>query len=879
MKFIDRLLARHNMSLLTLISIGFLALFLVGFLTYFVVVDRQARQGFEDAQASALKGVNEAITNQIYRSLQREVAGIQSRAQILTQTQVYRQKLEAEQNWIDASTSYMDDVSWMGFANTKGIVEFANKGMLAGADVSQRPWFQGAMVKPVFVGDVHAAVLLAKFFDTSSAPDQIRFIDIAVPIHNPAGEIVGVLGSHIHWTAFGKKLEQFAKEFAMHTHMGFAIMGPDGVRLAEAEVAGSLVTPELKTAFQQGHSQATVQINGVPNLVSYTKLPGEYLSWVVVNYEPISPGALYHDISKSILVGGLIVLLLGLIPLFWLYVWARKTVSEALNDSEHADVSTDVSTDVWLATEFRRQADKIHSLKQQVRSQADQLEEATQLLEASFKGFSEKFPGYLLRLSAPIDAPSQLRVDYVSSSVERFLGVSAEAFKADMSVCHAYVSSEDLAESFRVFAISAKTLEPASVNLRACHPGGSYWMHLSAAVRVEEDRLVWDSLVLDITELKQAEAVARKASEEKSLFLATLSHEIRTPLNAVLGYAQLLEHDRTVPESIKVQIRVIKSASQTLATILGDVLDASSLDMNKLQLNQVGFDLTQLLDSLSAIYEPMAVAKQLNFVANVPQQISAVMGDPVRIKQIISNLLSNAIKYSDQGGVTLSCEATPVDGKLHIKLGVRDTGIGISSEDQQSMFTSFYQAQGKDGVRRAGSGLGLYIARSLAEKMGGSLSIASDVGQGSLFTLNLVLPLCETNEEPSGEQPGAVIRPLRVLVVDDAAMNRVILKTYLNRKGHQVSEAADGAEAVAIAQAEKPDVIFMDIEMPGMDGITATQRIRQSGLDQSQLCIIAMTGQAFEKDVAAGKAAGMNDYLTKPVDFKKVDETLKRHLT
>ena len=448
-----------------------------------------------------------------------------------------------------------------------------------------------------------------------------------------------------------------------------------------------------------------------------------------------------------------------------------------------------------------------------------------------------------------------------------------------MSVCHAYVSSEDLAESFRVFAISAETLEPASVNFRICHPGGSYWMHLSAAVRVEEDRLVWDSLVLDITELKHAEAVARKASEEKSVFLATLSHEIRTPLNAVLGYAQLLEHDRTVPESIKVQIRVIKSASQTLATILGDVLDASSLDMNKLQLNEIGFDLTQLIDSLSAIYEPMAVAKQLNFVANVPQQLPAVMGDPVRIKQIISNLLSNAIKYSDQGGVTLSCEATPVDGRLHVKLGVRDTGIGISTEDQQSLFTSFYQVQGKDGVRRAGSGLGLYIARSLAEKMGGSLSIASDVGQGSFFTLNLVLPLGKITEEPSGEQPGAAIRPLRVLVVDDAAMNRVILKTYLNRKGHQVLEAADGAEAVAIALAEKPDVIFMDIEMPGMDGITATERIRQSGLDQSQLCIIAMTGQAFEKDVAAGKAAGMNDYLTKPVDFKKVDETLKRHLT
>jgi PAS domain S-box-containing protein len=396
---------------------------------------------------------------------------------------------------------------------------------------------------------------------------------------------------------------------------------------------------------------------------------------------------------------------------------------------------------------------------------------------------------------------------------------------------------------------------------------------------------IW--LAEDITERRQIDQALAKARDDaeaasraKSAFLANTSHEIRTPLNALLGLARLARSPDVDEGRRQQYIEQISESAETLSGILSDILDLSKIEAGKMHLDELVFDLHGLLVTLNQAYGTLADTKGLTLTMTLDADLPEVVkGDPVRVRQILSNYLNNALKFTRSGRIQLA--ARRVNGPL-LRFEVLDTGPGIDEAGQKRLFSPFTQGDNSTTRRVGGTGLGLSICRQLAELMSGNVGVVSVPGQGSCFWAELPLPDGDPEELDSGASGYGTdpISGTRLLMVEDNAVNMMIAVALLEQWGIEVAQAGDGQQAIemvdqAMMDGRPFDVVLMDVQMPGMGGYEATLALRRR-YTQEQLPIIALTAAALVSERNQALAAGMNDFLTKPIDSQRLRGTLAR---
>ncbi|MDR2528125.1 MAG: response regulator [Synergistaceae bacterium] len=378
--------------------------------------------------------------------------------------------------------------------------------------------------------------------------------------------------------------------------------------------------------------------------------------------------------------------------------------------------------------------------------------------------------------------------------------------------------------------------------------------------------------------LRQARDIAEKSARAKGEFLANMSHEVRTPVNAILGMMRLLEG----PGMTDVQRQYLEQAAHStrlLLRVFDDILDYSRLDMGRLTLQSAEFSIRGVVKSVRGAVEEQARAKALllnaDVAANVPD---AVLGDSLRVEQMLLNLVGNAVKFTQEGRVDIRVSCLPSPPEIaRLLFEVEDTGVGISEEQVMDLFLPFTQADASHTRKHGGTGLGLAISRSLANLMSGELRCETRLGEGSTFSFTVALPLAREARDAQSEEPDVILQGMKVLLAEDNEINQMVAMGVLSDMGVEVTVAANGVEALSALEQEAYDLVLMDIQMPEMDGLTATTRIRENP-KYKDLPVIALTAHALPEDREASLKSGMNDHLTKPIDPDEIYAAL-RHWT
>ncbi|MBX7248911.1 MAG: response regulator [Caulobacteraceae bacterium] len=377
-------------------------------------------------------------------------------------------------------------------------------------------------------------------------------------------------------------------------------------------------------------------------------------------------------------------------------------------------------------------------------------------------------------------------------------------------------------------------------------------------------------------QLERESLDARSASDAKSAFLATMSHEIRTPLNGILGMTQAIMRDELTAEQ-RSRIEVVHSSGQALLTILNDILDLSKIEAGKLELERSAFDVATLVEGAHAAFTALASQKGLSFEVDVSEPAQGVYeGDPLRIRQVLLNLISNAVKFTSEGGVRVEIEATPVG----LSFSVSDDGVGIAPDRVARLFEKFVQEDASTTRRYGGTGLGLSICRELCAAMGGVITAESRLGEGSRFSFEL--PLTRIASAPQAvDQPssGAPASPtsIRILAAEDNPINQQVLKALLGPAGVELMVVGNGEAALDAWSREAWDVVLMDVQMPVMDGPTASQRIRllEAELGFPRTPIIALTANVMPHQIESYLAAGMDTFVAKPIEVEALFAALE----
>ncbi|WP_336977385.1 response regulator [Brevundimonas nasdae] len=373
-----------------------------------------------------------------------------------------------------------------------------------------------------------------------------------------------------------------------------------------------------------------------------------------------------------------------------------------------------------------------------------------------------------------------------------------------------------------------------------------------------------------IEELEAARDKANAANDAKSNFLGVISHELRTPMNGVLGAAQLLSATR-LETTQREYLSIIRNSGDNLLSLLNDILDMTKIEAGKMNFEVVDIVIDGLNKRITGPFEAQAEAKGLTFVTTVEGEIPTVVrGDPLRVCQVVQNLLSNAVKFTETGEIHYLVRGHRIsDQRVRFEFVVQDSGAGIAAADLERLFMPFTQVDTSSTRRFGGTGLGLTIARRMANIMGGDITVTSKLAEGSCFTLEIEAEVVEWAKPVAAAEVHAEIEggeSLRVLVVEDHPVNRMILEAWMSSASHVTSTAENGQVAVDIAKDQPFDLIIMDVNMPVMDGLTATRIIREGG-QNANTPIVVLSASARHEDHEAGLQAGADAYLNKPIDF------------
>ena len=378
-------------------------------------------------------------------------------------------------------------------------------------------------------------------------------------------------------------------------------------------------------------------------------------------------------------------------------------------------------------------------------------------------------------------------------------------------------------------------------------------------------------------EAEAAREVAEAASRAKTDFLAAMSHEIRTPLSGILGYTDLLLEE-TELSAVRRSGERIRSAGAALLTIVNDILDFAKVEAGRLELASAPFDLSSLVDEAIGIVRESAERKGLTLLVKSAGGLPAsVVGDADRLRQVLLNLLNNAIKFTRSGKVTLAVRSLDRGaGVAGLRFEVEDTGIGIAAAKRHLLFERFSQIDGSNQREFSGTGLGLAICKSLVELMGGAIGCDSELDRGSVFWCEIALPVAVAIPRPADAAAPASAVGRHLLVVEDVVVNQELARAILERAGHQVQIASGALEAVAAVQTTRFDVVLMDVQMPVMDGLEATRRIRALDHPAADVPIIAMSANVLPHQVALCRDAGMQDHVGKPFKREHLLATIER---
>lgn len=438
----------------------------------------------------------------------------------------------------------------------------------------------------------------------------------------------------------------------------------------------------------------------------------------------------------------------------------------------------------------------------------------------------------------------------------------------------------------RVLLVSDyRTKEGGIVSLRA---------DITDRIRIENElRSARDGLVEQARSLRDladeidaARRRAEEAGEAKSRFLATMSHELRTPMTGLLGMIELLSRT-DLDDDQSGFVRTMRSSAETLLALLNDILDFSKLEAGKVQLEAIPFSPARVMREVTQLFQGQASSKGLLLTSATEASLPAVLiGDPLRLKQILSNLVSNSIKFTTEGtvGMSLALEGRE-DDTLRIVGTVVDTGQGIAPDVQADLFRAFEQGDTSTTRRFGGTGLGLAICRRLVEGMGGDIGVDSQLGQGTTFRFTVLMTAADDVALPSEDEESAThagdalvsrMPPLRILLAEDNDVNRMLISKVLAQSGHRVTETVDGSDAFEALKRDDYDLVLMDMQMPVMDGLEATRAIRSLPPPRNTIPVVALTADALAEHHQRYLNAGINEVLTKPVDWRQLDRSMLR---
>ena len=518
----------------------------------------------------------------------------------------------------------------------------------------------------------------------------------------------------------------------------------------------------------------------------------------------------------------------------------------------------------------------------------------------------------------------------VSEELARLYGFSAEDYRqrfADLDAVAQQIHPEDRGKYLKAMKDAQDCLGSYDVEFRERTAGGEYRHFREYGEPIQDERgghLCTMGIVQDITEFKRVEEAledskrtlesrvveleeaqgklerqgvelvrtaddlrvardeAEAANRAKSDFLATMSHEIRTPMNGVLGMTTALL-GQPLASTQREQLRTIKASGETLLALLNDILDLSKIEAKRMTLEPVDFSLRSLMEATESLWASRAQAKGLTFdLAIECQDTDWIRADETRLRQVLFNLVGNAIKFTEAGSIQVSVSATG-DERARLRFEVVDSGIGVTEEQRATLFDPFQQADASTTRKYGGTGLGLAISKQLVELMGGEIGVESRVGGGSSFWFTLAFAAAAPSRAPTEADCGEQVpdlpqfdEALKLLAAEDNDVNRLVLKSLLAPVDCELDIVTNGREAVAAVQAKRYDLVLMDIQMPEMDGMTATRRIRALPGPVAQVPIIAFTANAMIGDRESYLDAGMNGYVSKPVDAQELYDVIVR---
>ena len=542
----------------------------------------------------------------------------------------------------------------------------------------------------------------------------------------------------------------------------------------------------------------------------------------------------------------------------WPFVWLTATVL--------AQLAT-----IWVSAPMRRDGFAPGPWRKRLFTASVVLSTTIFACMAPMAWFLEGWQGRVLAVTVLAGGVMNVRLHASSSAAMLWTGAAPFAL---------------LLVTLPVISLLTEPAKPATAFI--CLASFMFVAHLGAATRrgLLDTQAVAASLDLaerTSEDLKRVAAEADAANQAKSEFLANMSHEIRTPLNGVMGVAGALAGTE-LTVSQKEMVKLIEGSARTLETLLSDILDLARVEAGKLSLRAEVFDPADAAGACGALFEAAAQAKGLDLqVVIEPEATGGYVGDPARIRQVLSNLLSNAVKFTRAGRITLTVSARPGPALTRLDFAVRDTGIGFDSAASERLFSRFEQLDGSITRSFGGSGLGLSISRALAEAMGGSLTAEGAPGEGATFTLTLELArargqaaaveAAEAAEAVQAPEPGRTpFEGLRVLLAEDHPVNRRVVELILGAAGADLTCVENGAEAVETAGRETFDLILMDMQMPVMDGLTAIAAIRamEASGAGAPTPIHVLTANAMPEDISRSLSAGADGHISKPIEASRL---------